>query len=62
VLITAIEDFSRGVPIMGVVRGLVFPAVRIALWAVIALSLVWLAFFRADPMIETDASATSATR
>lgn len=45
---------------MGAVRGLVFPAVRIALWAVIALSLVWLAFFRGDPPIDTDAAQPSA--
>jgi len=40
---------------MGAVRGYVFPAFRILIWAVIALALVWLAFFRGDPV--TDGSA-----
>lgn len=34
---------------MGVVRGYIFPALRILVWGLIAISLVWLAFFRADP-------------
>lgn len=33
---------------MAVVRAYVFPGLRILIWAVIALSLVWLAFFRVD--------------
>lgn len=45
---------------MGAIRGLVFPAVRIVLWALIAVSLVWLAFFRGDPTVETDSAQPSA--
>lgn len=35
---------------MGAIRGYVFPAIRIGIWALIALSLVWLAFVRPDPV------------
>lgn len=45
---------------MGVVRGYVFPAVRILLWAVIALSLAWLAFFRADAPTDDRSAQPSA--
>jgi len=39
---------------MGAVRGLVFPALRILIWALIAVSLVWLAFVRPVPSASTD--------
>lgn len=45
---------------MGAIRGYVFPAVRIMLWAVIALSLVWLAFVRPDPAIDDQVAQPSA--
>jgi len=45
---------------MGPIRAYVFPAVRILIWSVIALSLVWLAFFRADPSVTDEAAQPSA--
>lgn len=45
---------------MGAVRGLVFPAVRLLIWALIAVSLVWLAFVRPDPSSNADTAQPSA--
>ncbi len=45
---------------MGAIGAYVFPAVRILIWSVIALSLVWLAFFRADPTVTDEAAQPSA--
>jgi len=53
------EGFSKGV-FMGAVRGWVFPAVRILIWALIAVSLVWLAFVRADPTSDAETAQPSA--
>lgn len=47
---------------MGAVRGYVFPAVRILIWAVIAVSLVWLAFVRSDPASDQSAQPSADVR
>lgn len=45
---------------MGAVRVYVFPAVRILIWSVMALALVWLAFFRTDPSVDDQVAQPSA--
>ncbi|MGI8628090.1 MAG: hypothetical protein ACR2J5_16215 [Geodermatophilaceae bacterium] len=45
---------------MDVVRGYVFPALRILIWSLIAISLVWLAFVRSDPSNDADRAEPSA--
>lgn len=45
---------------MSVLRLVVFPALRLLVWAVIALSLVWLAFFRGEPPPDASTAAPSA--
>ncbi|MGI8652076.1 MAG: hypothetical protein ACR2I7_04690, partial [Geodermatophilaceae bacterium] len=45
---------------MGVVRSYVFPALRILIWGLIAISLAWLAFFRADPTVDDETAQPSA--
>ncbi len=45
---------------MGAIRGYVFPALRILIWGVIAISLAWLAFFRADPSADDRTAQPSA--
>jgi len=45
---------------MGAVRGYVFPAIRILVWGLIAISLMWLAFFRVDPASDEGSAQPSA--
>jgi len=45
---------------MGVTRSYVFPALRILVWGLIAISLVWLAFVRPAPSSEADTAQPSA--
>jgi len=45
---------------MGAVRGYVFPAIRLLVWGLIAISLMWLAFFRADPVSDEGSAQPSA--
>lgn len=45
---------------MGAIRAYVFPAARILIWSVIALSLVWLAFFRTDASTNDQAAQPTA--
>lgn len=45
---------------MGLVRGYIFPALRILIWGLIAVSLVWLAFVRADPSTDEETARPSA--
>ena len=47
---------------MGAVRGYVFPALRILIWALIALALVWLAFFRGDALTDQSAQPSADVR
>ncbi|MDQ3475677.1 MAG: secretion protein HlyD, partial [Actinomycetota bacterium] len=45
---------------MGAIRGYVFPALRILMWGLIAISLAWLAFFRAGPSVDDETAQPSA--
>lgn len=45
---------------MGAVRAYVFPAIRILLWGLIALSLVWLAFFRGQSSTDDEVAQPTA--
>ena len=45
---------------MGAIRGYVFPALRLLVWGLIAISLVWLAFVRPAPSSDADAAQPSA--